>query len=355
MSLVRAAVFDSERGLRIESITCPTPTASELLVDVVGCTLCGSDLHTIEGRRGVAGSTILGHEIVGRITELPSTGAVDWLGRPLRVGDHVTWAVVAACGACFYCHRDLPQKCLQSIKYGHQSLVTGRELYGGLAETCLLAPGTAIVKLPSDLPLAVACPASCATATATAAIEAAGTIADRNAVVFGVGMLGLTTGAMLRQAGANSIVCVDPDPTRRELAKRFGFTQSCAPEEFASLAAAICPHGFDIAIEMSGHNAAFAAAWQQLRIGGALVLVGAVFPSPPVPVELEQLVRRQITLRGIHNYAPRHLAHAVDFLTASYQKYPFDACVSEWYRLDELEQAVIARRDGSAIRVGVMP
>jgi alcohol dehydrogenase len=347
---VQAALFRPKTGLALELLSLPSPDVGEVLVDVLGCTICGSDLHTIDGRRAADGPTILGHEIVGRVKTI-ADAATDMAGRPLAVGDRVTWAVVAACGDCFFCQRDLPQKCLHATKFGHQPLATGRELVGGLAEVCLLPRATSIVTLPDELPLAVACPASCATATSAAAVQSLGHVRGGEFVVFGLGMLGLSTIAMLATAGAARVVGVDPSPQRCQLALRFGASQTCMPDELVTLA----PRwGFDAAIEMSGHPAAFDAAWQTTRTGGTLVLVGSVFPTAGVPVELEKIVRRQLTIRGIHNYAPTHLAMAVDFLARHHSQFPFAECVERWVALADLNTALATSRNG-AIRVGVRP
>lgn len=352
-----AAIFEGIAGkVSLRRLEVPAPGPGEYLVRVLGCTICGSDRHTFEGRRATPTPTVLGHEIVGRV-EAIGAGAPerDLAENPLRVGDRVVWAIVASCGRCFYCQRDLPQKCQHAVKYGHEAFRPGRELLGGLAEHCLLAPGTAVMKLP-DLPLSVACPASCATATVAAAIEAAGVISQRTVCVFGAGMLGLTACAMARERGAAEVMCVEPHPGRRQLAARFGASCAINPTEFESrMERSPDANGVDVAFEMSGVPAAFDLAWRWSRIGGTVVLVGAVFPAAPVPIALEQLVRRHLTLRGIHNYGPRHLRQAVEFLDRSHERYPFSELVAQWMPLTEIDRAFERAGDLDAIRVGVAP
>lgn len=352
-----AAIFEGTAGeVVLRHLALPEPADGECLVRVLGCTLCGSDLHSFDGRRSVPVPTILGHEIVGEIVACgPSASKVDLAGSSLQPGDRVTWAIVASCGNCFYCLRDLPQKCQHAVKYGHEPLRPGRELLGGLAEHCLLVAGTAIVKLP-DLPLSVACPASCATATIAAAIEAAGPIKDRSICIFGAGMLGLTACAMAHSLGASRIVCVEPNPSRRERANKFGATDVVdAKDLFALTRETGIPEGFDAVLELSGTPAAFDVAWPLIRTGGVLVLVGSVFPTPPVPIALEQVVRRHLTIRGIHNYSPRHLKMAVEFLKSAHRMYPFADLVTEWIPLGDIESAFAKAMDPGVIRIGVAP
>lgn len=351
-----AAIFEGEPGrLALRHVPTPEPRAGETLVRVVGCTLCGSDLHTFEGRRGTPTPTVLGHEIVGEIAAL-GEGAprLDLLGRPLVEGTRITWAIVAACGRCAFCLRGLPQKCQHAVKYGHERTKPGQELRGGLAEHCLLAPGTAIVALPDGLPLEVACPSSCATATVAAAIEAAGPLSGRTVTVHGAGLLGLTAVAFGRSLGAAEVIAVDVRRDRLELATAFGASRVTTPAELKSTVdAATDSLGADVALELSGNPRGFEDAWRSLRIGGTLVAIGAVYPAPAVPLDVEQLVRRCLTLRGVHNYAPRHLVEAVTFLAENHDRLPLANLVGRWYELREAEQAFAAASDPNHIRIGV--
>ena len=137
-------------ALEIREFPLPPLRGQEVLVEVRACTLCGSDLHTLEGRRPVPLPTILGHEVLGVIADFgPDALRRDAAGRLLSIGDRITWGVVANCGDCFYCRHLLPQKCERQTKYGHEPLHPGRELTGGLAGHCVLAPGTAIFLVPS--------------------------------------------------------------------------------------------------------------------------------------------------------------------------------------------------------------
>jgi putative phosphonate catabolism associated alcohol dehydrogenase len=356
MNASLAAVYSGVPGqTELRKISLPEPAAGEMVVRILGCTLCGSDLHSFEGRRQVPVPTILGHEIVGEIVSFGDHAPrQDMAGNGIATGDRITWSLVASCGHCFFCQRGLPQKCVKAVKYGHEPFRPGRELLGGLAEYCLIVPGTSIVRLPDALPLEVACSANCATSTAAAAIEAAGNFNESTVCVLGGGLLGLTVCAMARSEGAANIVCVEPQTERRARAQSFGATHAISPDELPDTAKSITAgRGVDAVFEVSGSAAAFRAAWPTARIGGTFVVVGAVFPTPPVELPLEQLVRRHLTLRGIHNYSPRHLLRAVEFLDKHGQTYPFATLVAQWHPLANVEQAFQAARDSNKIRVGV--
>jgi alcohol dehydrogenase len=348
----RAVVFDGvPRTFEPRLIPLPEPAEGEWLVRVVAMTVCGSDRHTWEGRRQGPIPTVLGHEMIGEIVA-GGDGCPrhDRRGRPIEVGCRVTWAIVAACGTCPSCVNGYPQKCAVGVKYGHERAVGRRALSGGLAEHCLLAPGTCVVVLDESLPISVACPANCATATVAGAIRACGALDGANLGVVGAGMLGLTACAIATASGARVIVA-EPDGGRRRRAADFGAAAAFHPDDFASGAAG----SLDAVIEVSGTNAGFLAALPTVRVGGTVILVGAVSPSHDVPLSLEGIVRRCLTIRGLHNYGPDDLVAAVDFLERHHGRSPFAELVSEWFPLSDTTGAFTAAADPAYIRVGIRP
>lgn len=352
-----AAVYHGTPGaITLQLIPTPRPRGAEILVTVEACTLCGSDLHSFEGRRAVPVPTVLGHEIVGRITAFgPQAPRTDLSGQQLAEGDRVVWAVVASCGLCSNCRRDLPQKCENAVKYGHEAFRPGYELLGGLADHCLLTPGTAIVKTPAGVSLNTISPASCATSTIAAAMEAAGDLSDQVVCITGGGLLGLTAAAMASSQRAAAVVLCDVNPERRDRAAAFGATHAVAPEQLPELLKQISGgRGADIAIEVSGAPSAFQALWPLLRTGARFVLVGAVFPATPVSFSMDTLVRRNLSVIGIHNYGPRHLLRAVQFLESADSRFPFNSLVSSWFPLRETPAALAAAMNPGCIRVGVL-
>ncbi|MCC7387200.1 MAG: zinc-binding dehydrogenase [Phycisphaerales bacterium] len=360
MTTSLAAVYDgTPNTIEVRRLEIPEPGPGEILVRNLGCTVCGSDIHTFSGRRTTPVPTILGHEMVGEILTLGEDAPThDLAGAPLRPGDRVTWAIVASCGGCSLCVKGLPQKCKHAVKYGHIAFSPGRELFGGYAEHCLLARGSALMRIPDDMPLSVACPANCATGTAAAAIAAAteelGSLAGQAVCVLGLGLVGLTAGAMAHSAGAAAVVCVDPSAARRAVAPRFGVDACITPDALAETARETNGgDGFDTVIECAGPSANFLAALSAVRLGGTVVLVGSTYPDAPVAVQVDQIVRRNIRIRGIHNYTPADLRTAVGFLAQHHQRMPFAEVVGPWVPLREIHRALDTAAKAQTLRVGV--
>ena len=359
---VRASVFvEAGAPLKERSLPLPTLEPGEALVRVTCCTLCGSDLHTYLGKRHGPAPSVLGHEALGRIVAFGSGEPPrDGRGGTLSLGDRVSWSVAASCGDCFFCTRELPQKCERLFKYGHELCSGHRALSGGLGECCLLVRGTAIFRVPEDVPDVVASSANCATATVAAAFRTVGGCREKVVVVQGAGMLGLTAAAMAFVNGAVQVIVGDVDARRLEMAKRFGASTvvdvgSGANAMSECVKRATDGRGADLILEMSGGTDAVREGLSWLRTGGQYVLVGAVKPVGAVALDIEQMVRRMWNLHGVHNYAPADLAAAIDFISGNWRRFPFTELVTGEYSLDEADAAFQSMVATGAIRVAVRP
>lgn len=341
-----AAVLEvAGRPLLLREFALPTPGAGEVLIDVLACTLCASDLHTFTGRRGAAGPLVPGHEVVGRIAALGADPPLSVSGASLRVGDRVTWAVAVACGRCRACVHGAPEHCTERFKYGHAP-VERAPLSGGLACHVLLLARTAIAHVPSEVSDAAAAPMMCAGATAMAALRRGSVAESDRVLIVGAGLLGLSAAAGARAAGAREVVIADPSTVRRPLGAAFGATSAVADVSDTA-------RGFDLVIEASGSTEATAAAIDRLAIGGRLVCVGAVLPVEKLEVDPEQLVRGRLTLAGVHNYLPEDLQVALKTL-APYSD-ALDGLVDPPLSLEEFVEGGHAFREPRGSRACVRP
>ncbi len=356
----RAVVFNGAgQPLELTRIPLPEPRGAELLVRVACCTLCRSDLHTHAGRRNEPVPTVLGHEIVGRIEAFgPDSARQDASGNPLSVGTRVTWAIAVGCGSCFFCMDDLPQKCERPYKYGHVRLNAERPLGGGLCDFVILVPGTVCFRIPDSIPDSVAASANCATATAAALLRSAGPIAERAILVLGAGVLGVTACAMARAAGAGAVMVSDPVPASRERALHFDATHAFGADRAElteQVLATTNGRGADVVLETAGAAATVETALGIARIGGTVILAGTVAPVGNIAFDPEIVVRRMLTIRGVHNYHPRDLAAALAFLDGPGRAYSWDSLVVADYPLEETEQAFTAAHAQPGVRVAVTP
>ena len=359
----RAAVFSGAgKPLQIQQFALPESIEPGAAVCKIRLsTICGSDLHTISGRRKEPTPIILGHEMIGDIVALGDGLEADGFGQSLRVGDRVSWSIMASCADCFYCRMDLPQKCEQLRKYGHTSCDENPGLTGGYAEYIYLFPGTAIFRVPEAISDEIATPANCALSTAMNAIETIGVESGETVLVQGAGSLGLNLVAAVAGAGAHKIIVTDINRKRLELASRFGAdlcinsAETGDEETVAQIRSQTGGYGVDVAFEACGASVAVAQAAGALRIGGRYLIAGLVSPGSDLGIDGNLVTRKCLTIKGIHNYRPDHLGQALRFLEQRCGELPYPELVGSVFPLAEINDAVGVASSGNHIRVAVRP
>lgn len=359
----RAIVFDpSDRSLSLRHLPMRPLRPGEVLARVRLSAICGSDLHTIRGRRDQGGPLVLGHEIVGEVAALGEGVRADCLGQPLSAGDRITWAIAASCGQCFLCSRGIPQKCASLFKYGHQTLDSDTPLSGGFAEYCYLVRGSAFYRLPDDLPDTVAVFANCSLATMQAAVRLADVQPGESVLVQGAGLVGLCAMALSAHRRARPIVAVDPCEERLRQAGAFGASHTLdadgADDELVAQLREVTElqRGFDVAIEACGAPRVVREGIEALRIGGRYVLAGCVFPNASAQIDLHPVTTKLLRLQGLHNYTPLDLQEALRFLRDGRRRFGFGSVVREVFPLEEIGEALaLMERDPSILRVALQP
>ena len=112
---MRAAVFKGKNKIDIESVPMPKLGDEDVLIKVMACGICGTDIHIYNGEEGAAATNppiILGHEFSG-IIEHKGKNVVD-----IDTGDRVTVDPNNMCGKCYYCKNKMAQFCSNMIGYG---------------------------------------------------------------------------------------------------------------------------------------------------------------------------------------------------------------------------------------------
>jgi L-iditol 2-dehydrogenase len=277
----------------------PAPGRKEVLVDVKACGICGSDLHGMDGRSGRRiPPIIMGHEAAGEIVSV-GEGVTNY-----KVGDRVTFDSTEFCGECPDC------------KAGFINLCTNRKVLGvscadfrrhGCFADQVALPQHILYPIPDGLSYekaAFAEPVSIALHSVNLAPtpnenSTAPALRQECAVVVGAGLIGLLVLQALKARGWKRVYAVDLDDGRLALAMKLG-----AEEVFNAKQEGLAMKlrelgggdGVDASFEVVGAAAPIDLAIMSVRKGGTVVLVGNLQPSVPFP--LQQVVTRQITLRG---------------------------------------------------------
>jgi (R,R)-butanediol dehydrogenase / meso-butanediol dehydrogenase / diacetyl reductase len=272
---LRALRFHASRDLRIEELAEPSePGAGEVVVRVVTCGICGTDLHEymagpivtpVEPHplTGAQNPQILGHEFAGDVVATgPGVTSV-------TEGDRVAIMPLAYCGKCAYCRRGLQHLCAT------MGCVGLSHAWGGMAELATVAEYQ-IVRLPEGVTHrqgALIEP----TAVAAYGVERAGVAPGDRVLVTGAGPIGALAALCARAAGASAVYVSEPNAARRGRAEALGVATVLDPTS-VDVPDYVREHsdglGVDVAIECSGHPSGFAAAIRSLRRRGTLAQTG---------------------------------------------------------------------------------
>jgi len=359
----RAAVYDAPNTpFVIRRYPLRDARRDEVLVRVTMSTICRSDIHSYHGHRPNPCPGILGHEIIGVIEQLGADIETDLRGDPVAVGDRITWTEYFHHGPSYYREvHDLPQKSVGVRKYGHDLVAEDPHFLGGFAEYCYVVPGTGILKLPDELSDEEATPINCGVATVTAITEATRIAMGDVVAVQGLGLLGLYACAIAKARGARLVVGLDSVADRLAAAGKFGadavidVSGRGSHDVVAAVRELAPPDGVDAVIEVCGNAAVIPDGLEMLRIGGRYTLGGIVTPNADVTIDANVLVKNWITLRGIHNYHPRHLIQALDFVVANRDRFPFREIVDARFTLDQIDEAFRRAAERTVLRAAVVP
>ena len=359
----RAVVYDAPNTpFEVREYPVRDVRAGEVLVRITMSTICRSDIHSYSGHRPNPCPGILGHEIIGVIEQIGDGIENDMRGDRLAIGDRVTWTEYFADGESYYRDvHDMPQKSPGLRKYGHDLVEDDPHFLGGFADYCYILPGTGILKLPDELSDEEATPLNCGVATMISVTEAAAIGMGETVVIQGLGLLGIYGCAIAKARGAARVIALDAVPSRREIAKRFGadltFDVSSMSEDdlVKAVRDASPPDGPDVVMEVCGVASVVPVGIHMLRIGGRYVIGGLVNPNAHFTLDGNELLRKWITLRGIHNYHPRHLIQALDFVMANRDRFPFKEIVDSHFGLDQLDEAFAKAANHSVLRAAIVP
>jgi S-(hydroxymethyl)glutathione dehydrogenase / alcohol dehydrogenase len=285
---IRAAVLEEFGApLVVQDVDLADPHAGEVLVRLVACGVCHTDMYTASGAdpSGYA-PTVLGHEGAG-VVEAIGEGV-----RSLAPGDHVVTLFSPQCGKCEHCRSPRTNLCLAIREQQNQGYLPDgttrlsrdgepiRHFMGtSTFAECTVMPEIALAKISPDAPLDRACLFACGLSTGLgAAMNTAKVEPGSTCVVFGAGMVGLGAVAGCRLRGAERIVCVDLSPERLELARGQGATEVLTGGEGAVERILEMTGGFgaDYTFEATGNVAVMRQAVEAARMGWGLCTIAGV-------------------------------------------------------------------------------
>lgn len=279
----------SEPGLSLREVEVPSPETDEVLIRVKRASICGTDLHIYRwdqwAQDALTLPLVVGHEFMGEVESVGGSVRGIFVGQRVAGEGHIT------CGHCRNCRAGRRVFC-----HNHQSVGVTRP--GAFAEFVLL-PASNVFPVPdhiSDEAAAILDPLGNATHTALSF-----DVVGEDVLITGAGPIGLMATAIVRHVGARFVVVTDLNRYRLDLATRMGADRAvdvgaeALPGVMDDLG---MTEGFDVGLEMSGHEQALNQLLEVMNHGGRVAALG--IPSGRVSIDFNAVIFKGLTLRGIY-------------------------------------------------------
>jgi len=300
----RAAVaFEAKQPLEIVELDLEGPKKGEVLIEIMATGICHTDSYTLDGldSEGIFPS-ILGHEGAGIVRDV-GAGVTS-----VKPGDHVIPLYTPECRQCKSCLSGKTNLCTAIRATQGKGLMpdgTSRFSYKGQTiyhymgcstfSNFTVLPEIAVAKIHEDAPFDKACYVGCGVTTGVGAVTNTAKVqAGDNIVVFGLGGIGLNVIQGAKMVGADKIVGVDLNPSKREWGEKFGMTHFVNPTETADVVAHIVEltdGGADYSFDCTGNTDVMRQALECCHRGwGTSVIIGVAEAGKEISTRPFQLV-----------------------------------------------------------------
>jgi aryl-alcohol dehydrogenase len=366
MRAATAAVVRRPGAFEIEQVEIDAPRQHEVLVRIVGCGLCHTDLSARDQHVPFKLPAILGHEGSG-IVEQVGAGVTR-----LRPGDAVVLSY-AYCGDCEYCRDDRMAYCTRNARLNFggvridgsalardrqgQSL-SARFIGQSAFSTHALVLESNAVRVPTDVPLELMGPLGCSMQTgAGAVIKVLKPSRGESIAIFGAGSVGLSAIMAARIAGCETIIAIDKNAGRLGIAAELGATLTIntqVEDALAAIRVATKGRGVHYSVECTGVPSVLRQAVDSLRACGACASLGVAGHHAEVQLHMNGLLFGK-TVRGVtegDSVPQRFIPQLIDWWRDG--RFPFDRLVS-YFSLAQLNEAAAACASGLAIKPIVQP
>jgi 6-hydroxycyclohex-1-ene-1-carbonyl-CoA dehydrogenase len=340
---MKAAVFHGkDNGLKIEDIPVPQIDDDQILVKVAACGVCHTDLHYID--HGVPTfkkpPVVLGHE--------PS-GIAEQVGAKvthLSTGQRVLIPAVLTCGRC------------QSCRTGRENICSDMKMVGnhfdGAYAEYVAVPAKDVLALPESIPLEEASIIADAISTPYHAVKNRAQVKPGDTVViFGCGGVGINA-VQLASAAGGYVIAVDINPRKLEWAAEFGAAQTINAQEVERVSKVVkklTGGGADIAMEVIGNPRTIEEAFECVRVGGRLCVVG--YTHEAISIVAGKIMFKEIEVVGSLGCRP------VDYLPlvrmVEQGKIDVKRQVTHRFKLDDIGKAFEVMKEGLSLRSIVVP
>ena len=340
---MKAAVFHGKDvGLKIEDIPRPQIGDGEILVKVAACGVCHTDLHYIE--HGVPTfkkpPVVLGHEASGTVEEV-GAGVTN-----VTKGQRVLIPAVLTCGKCTCCRLGRENICTDMT-------MLGNHIDGAYAEY-VAVPAKDVLDLPESIPLEEASIIADAISTPYHAVKNRAQVKPGdNVVIFGCGGVGINAVQMAAAVGAR-VIAVDMNERKLEWASEFGAADTINASKVERVSKAVkklTGGGADIAMEVIGNPRTIEEAFESVRVGGRLCVVG--YTHEAISIVAGKIMFKELEVVGSLGCRPVDYVPLIRMVEQG--KIDVKRQVTHRFSLDEIGKAFEMMKEGLSLRSIVIP
>lgn len=346
---MKAAVLTGKETIVIEERPKPEIGSGEVLVKVVACGICGTDIHAYRSGDFYPAGTIFGHECAGVVA------ATGLNVSNIRTGDRVVVHPAPACGNCHYCRRGMDNLCIHALE---SDIGSTPERPGGCAEYLRIpSPEKMIYALPDSVSFEQGALVE-TLAVAFHSVRQSRFEPGDTAVVLGAGPIGLGVVQFLNLSGAGRIIVVEISSQRSEMARRLGAEVTVNPlthgdrtvEKILDLTDGLGAH---LVYECTGVPKVFTDAVDYLRNGGQMIAVGVI--ENETPIKPLRFLTKGADLMGSMCYTAEEFQMTIEFVAQ--HRIDADAMITDIIALADIEEKGFKRllKSTAAVKILVQP
>jgi len=335
---MKAAVFkEPNKPLCIEEVPVPEINTGEILIKIVACGVCHTDLHYIEHGTPTFKKPplILGHE---------SSGIVEIGGEIFQKGQRVLIPAVLTCGKCKFCLEGRENVCKNMI-------MPGNHIDGAFAQY-IKVPEKDIILMSDEIPLEEGCIIADAISTPYHAVVNRTKIkAGERVLVLGCGGVGINVVQIAALLGAEVIAC-DIDDKKLQIALELGAKYAFNPEKI-SVKDFLKQNGglVDVAFEVIGKAETIESAYKSLGLTGKLCVVG--YTNQNISINPAKIMFYEQEIIGSIGCRPVDYYKIIDFIKKG--KIKLDRLIANKYELKDINKALDELRSSKVLRNIILP
>lgn len=336
---MKAGVYRSGEGIKIEERKVPDPEPDEALVGVKACGICMTDVHISKGQFGVSDPLVLGHEFSGVIKEIGDNVS------KYDIGDRISVNPIVSCGNCEFCMD------------GRTNLCENGKILGGAGEVIVDGGFQEYTTVPEDNLGALnqktsfekgafSEPLGCA----VRGIRRADISPGDRVLIIGAGPMGLLLLQLAQLQGASEITVSELKEERRKVARKLGADRVLDPNQtdVVSEVKENVGKGVDISIEAVGASQTVRDAIDSLKIGGKILVFGVPPEDATIPLNIFDVYFDEIDIVGSYAIDKNSFRRSVSLLNSD--KINTGDLVTHRFQLDELENAIELNEQGVGLK-----